>query len=111
MSQLYDLTKLEEIGRGNETFIKKMIALFIEQGPGSVTEIKNAFAAGDLEKVKAVAHRIKPSIDNMGIHSLVREIREIESLAPGQENSRELNSLIEHLESTMNQVVSELKKR
>lgn len=110
VKELYSLSKLNEIGRGNKDFIKKMISLFIDQTPAATDSIKSAYTSNDFSKVKAVAHRIKPSIDNMEIHSLKSEIRQIESLAGENQSSPELTSLINHLDLTITLVVEDLLK-
>lgn len=108
-NELFDLSKLKEISKGNQAFVEKMIKLFSDQAPSSVREIREAYEQKDLEKVKAVAHRLKPSIDNMGIHSLTKEIRQIETLALAGDQDRELPGLINHLDSTLVTVVEKLK--
>lgn len=79
--KLYDLEKLKEASRGNDEFVKKMIRLFITQAGISLQQIQKAFEEKDFKTVKEVAHRIKPSLDNMGINSIKQEIRDIEMLA------------------------------
>jgi PAS domain S-box-containing protein len=109
VTALYNLSALEEIGRGNKDFVSKMLNLFILQAPLSVQEIKKAFAANDREQLKKVAHRFKPSIDNLNIISIKREIREIEALATGTNRSAELEPLISKVEQVIMQVVEQLK--
>jgi len=106
---LYDLSKLKEISRGNSEFVDKMINLFIEQVPAAVAEIQSAWLNNDFGQVKKVAHRIKPSIDNMGIHSLRDEIRRIEILALENKYSDELRELILQLEHITGKVIAAIK--
>ena len=105
---LYKLDMLEKISRGNEAFVNKMIDLFIQQTPSAVSEIKEAYEAGDFAKVKAVAHKMKPSIDNMEIVSLVSDIRQIEALASQGKRSAELGILISKLDEVIEKVVTDL---
>ncbi len=106
---LYDLSKLHEIAKGNHSFVDKMVNMFIEQGPASVKEIQDAWEEKDLEKVNKVAHRMKSSINNMGIGSLKSDISEIELLAEKNEPTERLNLLISSLETIINEVVIQLK--
>ena len=106
---LYKLDMLEKISRGNDVFVKKMIELFIQQTPQAVREIKEAYEANDFAKVKAVAHKMKPSIDNMEITSLVSDIRQIEAMAIQLKRSVELDILIRKLEDVIERVVADLK--
>ncbi|MDN3642955.1 PAS domain S-box protein [Lutimonas halocynthiae] len=106
---LYDLTKLEDIAKGNQKFIDKMLRLFITQVPDSVFEIKTAYQAGDFEKIKKIAHRIKPTIDIMEIVSLKNDIRDMEKNAEIYQSSERLENLINHLDDVIEEVVGELK--
>jgi signal transduction histidine kinase/CheY-like chemotaxis protein len=66
---LYDLSKLENIAKGNSNFISKMIGLFIAQTPLSMKEMNDAFVRNDFLQISKIAHRMKSSIDNLGIES------------------------------------------
>jgi len=105
---LYNLQKLNEIARGNKMFVDKMINLFIAQIPVSVEEMQAAYLEKDFETLRKTAHRIKPSIDNMGISCLRSEIREIESLAQEHSNSHKILPLLQQLDMTLKKVVEKL---
>jgi PAS domain S-box-containing protein len=107
---LYDLNKLLSIANGNHDFVKKMVNLFIEQVPISMDEIQTAYNHNDYERVAAIAHRIKPSIDNMGINSLKNEIRQIELLAATQLHSDELTKHIQHIDVVLKNVVKSIEE-
>lgn len=108
-SGLFDLSKLNGIANGNEAFVKKMIQLFIDQTPPSVAAMEAAYRANDFEAVSKIAHRIKPSIDNMGIISLKSDIREIELQAVEFQQSERLIQLIDHVKRVIGIVVESLK--
>lgn len=106
---LYDLKKLENIAQNNRAFVVKMINLFCRQAPGDVTEIEMALGKQDLNTVRAVAHRMKPSIDNMGIESLHTLIREVELYQSGNDTiTADLTNNIARLRSTIDSVVEQL---
>ena len=109
MDTLYDLSKLQEIAKGNQEFINRMIQMFIDQGPSSVKEITEAFKAKDFSKVNKVAHRFKTSVNNMGISALKTDITEIELLAESDPSSEKLGGLIAKLETVIGQVITQLK--
>ncbi|MEZ0486665.1 PAS domain S-box protein [Fibrella aquatica] len=106
---LFDLSALRRMAKGDEVFVTKMTSLFIEYGPAAVQEIKDAHMAGDFEKVRKTAHRIKPSIDNMGILSLKEAIRTIEKEAGNTLTNKELELLIAQLDTVITAVVNELR--
>ncbi|UEG48669.1 PAS domain S-box protein [Ferruginibacter lapsinanis] len=106
---LYDLSRLKEIGHNDEVFIKKMLDIFCDQIPLAITEMNEGYATNNFEKIKATAHRIKPSIDNMGIYSLQNEIRRIEILALDNMPSEELLVLIQTVGTVLTHVVTDIK--
>jgi PAS domain S-box-containing protein len=108
-SALFDLSKLRGIANGNVAFVKKMIQLFMDQTPPSVAAMEAAYQANDFESVSKIAHRIKPSIDNMGIVSLKNDIREIELQAVEYQQSERLFKLIDHVKKVIEMVVDNLK--
>lgn len=108
VSKLYDLNKLKELSRGDKGFVKKMVSLFVEQAKVSLQQINTAYEVNDHDTIHKIAHRLKPSIDNLGITSLKQEIRELESLAKKQIEGNELTMLIEHLNKILKIVIEEL---
>ncbi len=108
---LFDLSLLHDISKGNEAFVDKMVNMFMEQGPASVKEIRQAYHAADFHQLKKVAHRLKPSIDNMGISAMKKGIRDIEKLAAQNEQTQELQTLINSLDNVIQSVIQELAKK
>lgn len=105
---LYDLSKLIELSRGNDAFVKKMVNLFIEQTKLSLTQFKEAINQNDYQRIKEIAHRIKPSIDNMGIASLKNLIRAVEQEAADKQPLTMLLPKIMQVETILLQVLAEL---
>src|SRR5580692_11315195 len=68
--RLYDLTMVQSVSGGDEGFIKKMVALFIETVPQNIQDLKNALEASNWEQVGKTAHKLKSTIDSMGIKSI-----------------------------------------
>jgi len=109
-SQLYDLTKLKEISRGNDDFVRKMINVFLESTPSALSQIIKAWQEKDFLTISKIAHQIKSSIDNMGIWSLSEEIRIVEKLALEEPDSPKLISSLEKLQKILKQVFELLQK-
>ncbi len=107
---LYNLSYLNDISRGDESFMKKMIELFVEQIPVAVNEINDAYKSGDLTKVKTLAHKTKSSIDTLGIASIQKEIKEIEMLAMNNQSGPRLDELINKLNDVTPKAIQQLKK-
>jgi PAS domain S-box-containing protein len=108
--QLYDMSELKLIARGDTDFLLKMTRLFIDQTPVAIQEMISAYDAADYRAVKEIAHRIKPSIDNMGIITLKEPIREIEKFAETYKSAGKLETLITEVDMVVQSVVRQLRK-
>jgi len=106
-TRLYDLSQLRQVSP-DPAFINQMITLFIEEASASVDEIVAAKDKNDLETVRTVAHRVKPSIDSMGITSLYKVIRTIETTGDNP-STETLNQHISDLQEIMGAVIRQMK--
>ena len=77
---------VQSVSGGDEGFIKKMVALFIETVPQNMQDLKNALQAENWEQVGKTAHKLKSTIDSMGIKSIRQEIRTVEANAKQMES-------------------------
>lgn len=107
--RLYDLTKMMELSRGNKEFITKLIRLFVTQTPGSVREMHLAFENGDYSALGKVAHRIKPSVDNLGIQLLKNDIRLLEQ-ATFESDPETISKVLHKTSDIIGKVVMQLSK-
>jgi HPt (histidine-containing phosphotransfer) domain-containing protein len=107
---LYDLSKLYRISSGDEQFIKKMVGVFKREGVAAVRQIKEAYSNNDIEKIKVIAHRVKPSVQNMGIHSLTENIVQLESFDITINSKEVLLFLINKFDKVINKVIIQLEE-
>jgi two-component system, sensor histidine kinase len=106
----YDITEIKTISRGNEGFINKMLMMFVEQIPVFVNDMKEKHAEGQFLSVGEIAHRIKPTIDNMGIVSSKTLIRELEKMGKANEDNGTMATLIKKVESDVAKAVEAIKR-
>ena len=109
VAPLYDLGKLESISRGDYNFIKKVLGIFVDQTPSAIQEIKLTGSTGDYETMGKIAHRIKPSLDNLGIKSMFQIIRDIEKYEETRGDQKVLRDQILALEETVMKVIEDIK--
>ena len=107
--KIYDLTDLRAISRGNETFVTKMVNMFIEQTPRHLADMEGCYQQNDYKGMAAIAHKIKPSIDNMGIVSLKAVIREIEKAGKTGAIDVHIPDLLQTVVTDINKVIEGLK--
>ncbi len=107
----YDLSNLKALSRGDEDFVRSMVEIFRQQTPPALEEMKEALRRKDYETLAQTAHRIKPSIENMGITQLDGVAREIELAIKTKGNAVDHTKLTQKLHtlvSTLSAVFQKL---
>ncbi|MEO6231975.1 MAG: PAS domain S-box protein [Ferruginibacter sp.] len=107
---LYDLSGIRTISRGNEEFVLKMVNMFIEQTPQQVNEMESSYHLSAYNAMGAIAHKLKPNIDNMGIVSLKDAIRQIEKIGKSGVDDNLLPGLLKTVSQTLNKVIETLQQ-
>lgn len=110
-AKLYDLSAIQKISRGNDEFVEKMISIFIDIVEENTVLLEESLEKDNIEAVNKIAHKLKPSIDQMGITSLEDPVRTIEKYDIQTGTKDELKELITYLNRILSLVVSELKAK
>ena len=108
-NKLYDLNMIHSVSGGDAAFIKKMILLFIETVPQNVQELVDATGQKNWEQVSKMAHKLKSTIDSMGIRSLHDQIRRVESNAKNHENLERMPDMVGQVESVVSVCIQQLR--
>ena len=103
-TSLYNLEIIKSISNNNPEFVNKMIRIFKEQTELFITDLNEAIRNDDRDKIKFLAHKMKPSIGNMGIHLLKDIILKLE-LEASSLSINELKSLADYTQKILLQVV------
>jgi PAS domain S-box-containing protein len=106
--QLYDLSILKKMSN-DSAFISKMLQIFITTTPELIEDIKYNFKTKNFENLQKVAHSMKPSIDNLAILSIKKEIRELENYENPQKDFDKYTKLVKKVCAVMQEVVREVK--
>jgi CheY-like chemotaxis protein len=106
--KLYDLTMIQSVSAGDEAFIKKMIRLFIQTVPQNVKELVDSTSQGNWEQVSKMAHKLKSTVDSMGIRSIHDQIRAVEMHAKNLDQLELLPEMVKHVESVITACITQL---
>lgn len=107
--RFYDLTNLKKMVGDEESSIKNFVEMFLKLSATTLVEINNSYEAKDYVKMGTLAHKLKASIDLMGIIELKEDIRSIEKNGKNEENLADLPVLIEKLNFILDEVFIQLK--
>ena len=108
-NQLYDLTMVNKMSRGNEKFAIKMVAVFISQISQSVQEITEASQIKDVKKIKQEIHRVKPTLAYYGTYKIEKELLILEKLIIETSTAEELKTTINTLSKITTQTIAKMK--
>ena len=108
MSKLYDLSIVQSVSGGDKAFIRKMILLFIETVPQNLAELSTALRTENWEQVGKMAHKLKSTVDSMGIKSIHGDIREVETNAKLQKDLHEIPFKVEKIVSVIDLCIEQL---
>ncbi len=109
-NKLYDLTMIQSVSGGDKAFIKKMILLFIETVPQNVQELVDSAERKNWEQVSKMAHKLKSTIDSMGIRTIHDQIRSVEMNAKNQEHLELIPNMVQQIESVVAVCIQQLRR-
>lgn len=109
VEKLYDLTMVETISGGDKGFILKMIQLFIDTMPQNLSDLQTALQQENWEMVGKHAHKMKSTIDSMGIVTLKDDIRTIEASGKQKTNLEAVPALVQKVADVLAQCIAQLK--
>lgn len=108
--KLFDLSTLQDMLEGDDAVLNTMLIKFVEISPKLLEEINTSFNNHELEKVRKIAHEIKPTIDILNIYGLKADIRLIEKDSLDENKMDELRQLITNLNNIYTEVLNEIAK-
>jgi PAS domain S-box-containing protein len=106
--KLYNLTSLQNLSRGNNEFVVKMISIFIEQTNETIEKISLAILKDDFAEVSRLIHKIKPSVESLGISTIIYEIKLLEKISKETTNKEKISDLFNTIKEILVQTVIEL---
>ena len=110
MPQLYDLSQIKKISRGDEVFVNKIIELFIALCDENIPELERAKKNNDVDTVKKIAHKLKASVIQMGITNIYDDVIllvELDASIPFSDTSiKAIDKIILSLQNVVNDLKS-----
>ncbi|GAB3239499.1 hypothetical protein GCM10027346_32840 [Hymenobacter seoulensis] len=110
---LYDLTRLRDTAHGSTIFMQKVIGSFQAHTPVAIAQLREAAAAADWPTVGALVHKLRPSLQLLGVHSVQIAVTVLEPLSrpesgPVSVSTAELRVQVESLTASLEATVEQL---
>jgi HPt (histidine-containing phosphotransfer) domain-containing protein len=110
MGTYTDMTFLESFTGGNKDKMNKYINIFLQVYPKSMEEMKNHLGSAEYDRLRAIAHSLKPQITYMGIRGGAELIQKIEKNAGERIDVEQLPSVLTDFQEVCDKAVEELKQ-
>jgi HPt (histidine-containing phosphotransfer) domain-containing protein len=106
----YNLAKVYALSDNDPEFVMQIITLFITEVPEDMKLIDKGIAEKDHKLAYAYAHKIKPSLDLLGMTVAHQEILEVEAWTKREGKRKEIIDTFESVKSQVEKAVKEIKK-
>ena len=107
----YNLTHLISLSKNNPEFVTKMLHIFINQARDIITKTEEAIEQNNFIEVSKLIHKIKPSIEGVGIDSIYNEVRELEKISQTSNNKDKISELFLSIKFILLKVIEQLEEK
>jgi len=108
--KLYDLTMVQTISGGDLSFVKRMVQLFIDTVPPSMAELQKETTQQNWLQVSKLAHKLKATIDSMGITRIKEVVRTVEANGKKGEEVDKIPGLVQEVINVLEACMVQLKR-
>lgn len=111
MALHYNLAKVYAISENDTDFVMAVVTLFVTEVPRDLLEIKNGIKEKDYQKAYGSSHKIKPTLDLLGMTVAYEEVVCIEDWAKKDDaKKKEIIETYKSLEHRIEKAVKEIRK-
>jgi len=110
MALHYNLAKVYEISDNDTDFVIELLTLFVNEVPAELLQMKEAINKKMHQEAYGFAHKIKPSLDLLGMTIAYEENICVENWTQDKGKKKEIKDTFKSLESHIEKAVKEIKK-
>lgn len=106
----YNLAKVYALSDNDPEFVKQIINLFVTEVTQDVKQIELGIKLKDYKQAYSFAHKIKPTLDLLGMTMAYEEILQVEAWTRAEGKRKEISATYESIASQIERAVKEIKK-
>ena len=110
MALQYNLSKVYEISENDNDFALQIVSLFLEEVPSEIQSMKNAIELKDYTQAYASVHKIKPTLDLLGMDIAYEDNMLIMNWTKQEGKRKEIKEVFKSLKTRIGDAVDEIKK-
>jgi hypothetical protein len=110
MALHYNLSKVHALSDGDNEFVMQIIDLFLTEIPEDLKQVKFGIEEKDYTKTHAFAHKIKPTLDLMGMNLAFEEILLVEAWTRKEGKRKEIKDTYKSIKLQVQNAFKEIKE-
>ena len=110
MALKYNLSKVYAVSDNDADFVKQILKLFVTEIPEDLRQIKEGIKKKDHQQAYSFAHKIKPTLDLMGMNVAFEEILQVEAWAKSEGKKKEIIETFRSVKKQVYDAVKEINK-
>jgi HPt (histidine-containing phosphotransfer) domain-containing protein len=110
MAIKYNLAKVYALSDNDPEFVNEILNLFVSEVPEDLKQIGEGIKKKDFKHAYAFAHKLKPTLDLLGLNVAFEEILQIEAWTKAEGKKKEIIETYKSVKSQVKDAIKELKK-
>ena len=106
----YNLSKVYALSDNDPEFVMQIITLFVTEVPEDLKQIDLGIKTKDHKLAYSYAHKIKPSLDLLGMTVAFEEILQVEAWTKAEGKRKEIDDTFASIQSQIEKAVKEIRK-
>lgn len=110
MALNYNLAKVYAISDNDSEFVNEILTLFVNDVPEDLAQIKEGIKKKDHKHAYAYAHKIKPTLDLLGMTVAFEEILQVEAWTKAEGKRKDIEHTFDSIKTQVKEAIKEIKK-
>lgn len=110
MALKYNLAKVYALSDNDPEFVNEILTLFVTEVPADLKQIKEGIKKKDHKHAYAYAHKIKPTLDLLGLNVAFEEILQLEAWTKTEGKKKDIIDTFKSVKSQVKEAIKEIKK-
>ena len=110
MALKYNLSKVYALSDNDTEFVHQILKLFVTEIPEDLLQFKEGIKKKDHKHAYSYAHKIKPTLDLMGLNVAFEEILQVEAWAKSGGKKKEIIETFRSIKKQVGDAVKEINK-
>ncbi len=106
----YNLAKVYELSDNDPEFVMQIISLFLTEVPDDLKQIEQGIELKDHKLAYSYAHKIKPTLDLLGMNQAFEEILQVEAWTKREGKRKEINDTFASIKDQVDKTIKEIRK-